>query len=76
MGDKIDKNRNRPSESGMDNDPGLRDDSAIQPGISTISSSDSDEADDNLTKTTSDDFLDNDFGEGADKSFDEVEEDD
>lgn len=73
MDNKIETKRNRPSEVGRDNDPHLRDDSALQPGISTVSSSDTDEADESLTETASDDFTEEEFGEGADEAFDEVE---
>ncbi|HEY0059961.1 MAG TPA: hypothetical protein VGB56_12575 [Flavisolibacter sp.] len=68
--------RNRPSEEGRNNDNQLRDDSGLQPGINTISSSDSDEANTRLTRTASDDFRTEDFGEEkADKTFDEVGKD-
>lgn len=66
--------RNSSSDTGKNNDPHLRDDSALQPGISTVSSSETDEADNSSTKTASDDFAEDEFGESADKTFDEVEE--
>ena len=70
---KNDVERNRPSEEGRNHDNQLRDDSGLQPGISTISSSDSDEANTRLTRTASDDFRTENFEEGtADKTFDEV----
>lgn len=65
--------RNRPSVEGRNNDPNIRDKSALQPGISTISSSDTDEENNKLTKTASDDFREEEFGEDADKTFDEEE---
>jgi hypothetical protein len=37
-----DPGRNRTSDQGAGNDPALRDDSAAQPGISTVSDSDTD----------------------------------
>jgi len=46
--------RNKPTEKGRNDDPGLRDKSAAQPGVSTMSSSDTDEANEHITKTTSD----------------------
>jgi hypothetical protein len=68
--------RNRPSEEGRNNDNRLRDDSGLQPGISTISSSDTDDVNKNLTRTASDDFRTEDFEEGkADRTFDENETD-
>jgi hypothetical protein len=77
MDDKLkDVERNRPSEEGRNNDNQLRDDSGLQPGINTISSSDSDEANTRLTRTASDDFRTENFEDGtADKTFDEVGED-
>ena len=68
--------RNRPSEEGRNNDNQLRDDSGLQPGINTISSSDSDEANTRLTRTASDGFRTENFEEEkADKTFDEVGKD-
>jgi hypothetical protein len=43
--------RNRPTEEGRNNDPMTRDDSAIQPGVQTISSSEYDEENQELTDT-------------------------
>jgi len=76
MNHKIEIKHNRPSVAGRGNDPDLRDDSALQPGVSTISSSDTDEVNDSLTETASDDFAEDKFGEGADEAFDEVAKDD
>jgi pyocin large subunit-like protein len=68
-----DPNRNTPTEKGRNNDPNLRDESAAQPGISTVSNSDYDEANEDLTKTAADDFREkNDFDPNADRSFDET----
>ena len=64
--------RNHPIEEGMKNDPNLRDESAIQPGINTVSNSDYDDANDKLTETGADDFREgDDFDPNADRSFDE-----
>ncbi len=71
MDNKTGTKRNRPFEPGKDNDPNLRDETAQQPGISTIKSNDYDEENNDLTETASDDFLVKDFGKGADKAFDE-----
>jgi len=68
-----DPGRNRPAEKGKDHDPDLRDDSAIQPGVSTISTSDSDKQDESKTQTGKDSFrtaaddpyADRDFEEGG-----------
>jgi hypothetical protein len=75
MNDPKEPVRNRPVEEGRNNDPDLRDESALQPGISTVSSSDTDDANDELTKTASDDFrTGEDSGENADPGFDEINE--
>jgi hypothetical protein len=75
MNDPKEPVRNRPVEEGRNNDPDLRDESALQPGISTVSSSDTDDANDELTKTASDDFRTaEDSGENADPGFDEINE--
>lgn len=71
-----DPRRNVPTEKGRNNDPNLRDESAIQPGINTVSDSDYDEANEELTKTAADDFRENDKSEPTpDPSFDEVDYD-
>ncbi len=71
MDNNTETKRNHPSEHGEDSDPNLRDDSALQPGISSIKSNDYNKANNQLTETASDDFADPDFGKGADKTFDE-----
>ncbi len=69
--------RNRPSDEGRKNDPHIREESGQQPGVSTYSSSDTDEENESLTKTASDNF-DNgtEFGKNADPRFDEVDRED
>jgi len=70
-----DPRRNRPTEEGRNNDPDLRDESAAQPGINTVSSSDYDDDNEELTKTAADDFREeDDFDPNADRSFDEIDE--
>jgi hypothetical protein len=74
MEEKDDKNlpeRNRPSEEGKDNDPNVRDYMAIQPGVQTISSSDTDEVNQDTTKVASDGFRTEPRDPNADKRFDE-----
>ena len=62
---------NRPTEEGRRNDPYLRDEDARQ-GANTMSSSETDGAKENLTRTTSDNFREDSPGdEKADKRFDE-----
>ena len=72
--DKDQIERNQPAEDGRKNDPDLRDRSDMQPGVSTMSSSPTDAANQQLTKTAADNFRTTDFGTGADKKFDEVDE--
>ncbi len=77
MQDKDDIVRNRPSDEGKRNDPNVRDEDGRQPGVNTMSSSDSDAANQDLTKTGGDNFsTDADFGKNADPKFDEIGEED
>ena len=63
--------RNRPTEEGRRNDPNLRDEDARQGG-NAMSSSETDSAKENLTRTSSDNFREDKPGdEKADKRFDE-----
>lgn len=74
MENNDDTKRSRPSEDEKDNDPNLRDETALPPGVQTISGSSYDEANQHLTKTASDNFSpDTDFGKGADPAFDEID---
>jgi len=61
-----DPNRNRPAEEGRKNDPDLRDESAAQPGVQTMSSSTADEANQHLTETARDSFREGDRDKNAD----------
>ena len=71
-----DPRRNVPTEKGRNNDPNLRDESAIQPGISTVSNSDYDDKNDELTETAAEDFREEDNDNTKpDRSFDEVDYD-
>lgn len=71
-----DPKRNTPTEKGRDNDPNLRDETAIQPGVSTVSNSDYDNDNDELTRSAADDFRkEDDTDSHADPSFDEVDYD-
>jgi hypothetical protein len=67
--------RNRPSEDGRRNDPELRDESAIQPGVQTISPSKTDDANQETTRSAMDgpELTDFDTDPNADPSFDEVD---
>lgn len=71
MQNEKDITRNRPTEKGRRNDPDLRDEDARQGG-NTMSTSETDSAKENLTRTTSDNFREDREGdEQADKRFDE-----
>ena len=61
--------RNRPADEGRDHDPNLRDESAAQPGVSTVSSSDTDEANEELTEYIKDPSPED---NRADRRFDEA----
>ena len=67
--------RNIPSDEGQRNDPHIRDESAQQPGVNTISSSDFDDENQRTTKTASDSFRTENWGADADTAFDEVTDD-
>jgi hypothetical protein len=74
MEDKDKIERNRPSEEGRKNDPDLRDESAAQPGASTISGSETDEDNQHLTKTAGDSFRPEMPDKTADEKFDDADE--
>jgi len=66
--------RNEPAEKGENNDSNLRDESALQPGISTVSKSTYDDDNEELTETAADDFREeNNLDRNADPTFDEVD---
>lgn len=69
---KKDIERNTPADEGRGNDPQIRDESAIQPGTNTISSSDTDDVNQHLTHTASDDFRPGRRDPKADPAFDEI----
>lgn len=67
-----DPHRNEPNEKGRKNDPNVRDESAAQPGVSTVSNSDYDDDNEKLTETAKDDFRTiDDHDPTADKRYDE-----
>ena len=70
--EKEEFNRNLPSDEGRRNDPDRREESGQQPGVSTYSSSPTDQANQNLTRTASDGFREEPFGEDSDPNFDEI----
>lgn len=72
MKENTEPERNLPADEGRRNDPHKRDEDARQPGVSTMSESENDEANQHLTRTTSDNFREDKEGdEKADKRFDE-----
>jgi len=71
-----DPSRNRPEEKGRNNDPDLRDESAVPPGTNTISNSDYDDANQQITETAADDFRTTDQPDpNADRTYNEVDKD-
>lgn len=74
MKENTDPLRNRPSSDGEDNDPNIRDESALKPGADTISSSDTDDVNNHLTKTASDGFREARQDKRADDRFDKVDD--
>lgn len=75
MSDEKQMERNRPSNEGRANDPNMRDESAIQPGVSTISQSSTDDANQRRTSSALDgpELTNFDTDANADPNFDEVE---
>ncbi len=72
MENTTDPKRNRPAEKGERNDPNIRDEDARQSDMNTISSNDSADTNQHLTRTASDSFREDSPGdEKADKRFDE-----
>ena len=74
MNQEKDMKRNRPADEGRDNDPDLRDESAIQPGTSTISKSSTDDANQNVTRSALDGSEQTGFDTdtNADPAFDDI----
>ena len=71
-----DPKRNKAAEDGNNDDPQLRDDSMIQPGVNTVSSGKNDDADEQLTQTSADDYKTDDQDEAKpDRTFDQVDYD-
>lgn len=67
--DEITRNRTAVKEN--KEDPAIRDRSGIQPGTSTVSSSKTDEENEQLTRTTADNNESTEKDPNADKVFDE-----
>jgi len=66
--------RNQPADHGNSNDPTVRDESAIQPGINPVGDSKYDNDNEELSKTAADDFSEEkNFDANADPAFDEVD---
>jgi hypothetical protein len=75
MDEEKDLKRNRPSDEGRRNDPDIRDESAIQPGVQTISSSSYDDNNQHTTKSALDgpELTQFDTDANADPTLDEVD---
>jgi hypothetical protein len=71
---KDDNKRNRPVDDRSNNDPHLRDHSGQQPGMNTISSSDSDPENHRLSETAKDGFHEGRPDPRADRNLDEAGE--
>ena len=70
-----DPSRNRPSDDGGSNDPNLRDASGAQPGVSTMSDSDTDYSNEETTQSVSDIPETSDFDDELDdEDFEEVDD--
>jgi hypothetical protein len=74
MNEKTNPERNRPAEKGGKNDPNVRDNSAAQPGVNTMSESPGDKANEEITKTGSGNFGEDVNRDSADKTFGEEED--
>lgn len=75
MDKKDEMGRNRPTEEGRRNDPDIRDDSAIQPGVQTVSDSKYDDDNQSITSSAmgSSTISEADTDNNADPTFDEVD---
>ncbi len=72
MSNSKEESRNLAADRGKNDDPALRDDSAIQPGVQTVSTGKKDGANEQLTRTHSDNTEGN---KNADPRFDDVDKD-
>lgn len=74
MNSSTDPKRNQPSDTGRNNDPAIRDESAAQPGVNTMSKSSTDDANQHLTETSSDAYREDLKDDGkADPAFDDID---
>lgn len=64
--------RNQPAEEGKRKDPNLRDETAIQPGVNTISQSETDDANNRVTLTGMENQQASPEKDNADPAFDEI----
>ena len=67
-------NRNRTADKGSNNDPDLRDRSGQQPSASTYSETKDDNDNQEITRTSADNYEEGNFAEDADKTFDQNED--
>ena len=70
--ERDDIKRNQPSEEGRRNDPHVRDETAIQPGVSTISQSGTEDANEDVTLSGMEGQQAKADKDNADPTFDEI----
>jgi hypothetical protein len=70
--ERDDIRRNEPAEEGKRNDPNVRDETAIQPGVSTISQSKTDDANQKVTRSGMENQQARPEKDNADPAFDEI----
>jgi hypothetical protein len=72
MDEQQDRERAQPVDKGRRNDPNLRDETASQPGVNSISNSNYDDDNQRTTKTAADWFK-TPFGKDADPAYDDID---
>ena len=70
--ERDDTKRNQPADEGRRNDPNVRDETAIQPGTNTISSSKTDDANQHVTRSGMENQQASAEQDNADPTFDEI----
>ena len=74
MDNKTNPVRNEPADKEVKSDPNVRDDSGIKPGASTVSSSKSDQTDEEVLSTGKDSFEGEKGNDNADLRYDEIKD--
>lgn len=70
--ERDDIKRNQPASEGRRNDPNVRDETAIQPGVNTISRSETDDANQEVTLSGMENQQARTEKDNADPTFDEI----